>query len=67
MRKNPKTRFLPIVILPAILPALLMPVLRSLEVPDSVLGGTMGFSIGLAIVGLIWMVKPSSPSSAAGS
>ena len=67
MRKNPKTRFLPIVILPAIMPALLMPVMRTLHAPDSEVGAAMGFFIGLAIVGLIWMLKPTSHHSTTGS
>lgn len=57
MRKNPKARFLPIVIFPAVMPALLVPILRSLQAPDYVLGGTIGLCIGLAIVGLALMVK----------
>jgi len=56
MRKNPKARFLPVIILPAIMPAILLPVLSG-HVPDSILGATMGFSIGLAIVGVAWMAK----------
>lgn len=63
MGKNPKARFLPIVILPAILPAILLPTLRSLQVSDDVLGGTMGVFIGLAIVGLVWMVKSNNRCS----
>ncbi len=57
MRKNPKARFLPIVVLSAIMPAILLPALRTLQVPDYILGATTGIFIGLAIVGLVWMVK----------
>ena len=57
MRYNPKARFLPIVILPAIMPALLLPVLVSIHAPDYVMGGAMGFFIGIAIVGFAWMLR----------
>lgn len=63
MRKNPKARFLPLVILPAVMPALLMPTRRSLQVPDYILGSTMGFFIGIAIVGFAWMIKGNSRCS----
>jgi hypothetical protein len=66
VRKNPRTRFLPLVIAPAIMPAVLLPLLRSLEVSNAVLGGVMGLFIGLAIVGLAWMIKGSNCSSAEG-
>lgn len=48
------------------MPAVLLPLLRSLEVSDAVLGGVMGLFIGLAIVGLAWMIKGSDCSSAEG-
>jgi hypothetical protein len=57
MPKKPTARFLPIIILSAVTPAILMPVMTSSHVPDALIGATMGFSIGLAFVGLIWMVK----------
>jgi hypothetical protein len=57
MQKNAKARVLPIVILPAIMPAILLPIAASHHVPDYLLGGAMGFFIGLAIVGLFWMIK----------
>lgn len=57
MEKTPRTRFLPVVILPAVMPAVLMPAMVNHHVPDNLLGGAMGVSIGLAIVGLIWMKK----------
>ena len=60
MRRNPKARFLPIVILPAIMPAVLLPVLVSIHAPDYVMGGAMGFCIGIAIVGFVWMLKSNN-------
>ena len=57
MRCNPKARFLPIVILPAIMPAVLLPVLMSIHAPGYVMGGAMGFFIGIAIVGFAWMLR----------
>ncbi len=55
--KNSKARFLPVVMLPAIMPAVLTPLLVNLHVPDSMIGGAVGVSIGLAIVGVIRMAK----------
>ena len=43
MRYNPKARFLLVVILPAIMPALLLPVLGIIHAPDYVMDGAMGF------------------------
>jgi hypothetical protein len=57
MKKNSRARFLPVVMFPAILPAVLMPVMVSLHVPANLIGGAMGFSIGLAIVGVACMAK----------
>lgn len=57
MQKNPKARYLPIVMFPAIMPAVLMRLLLSLHVPANVIGAAMGVSVGLAIVGIVWMVK----------
>ncbi|KTT67963.1 hypothetical protein [Sphingomonas sanguinis] len=55
--KNARTRYLPIVIVPAIMPAVLTPLLVSQHVPDNLIGGAMGVSIGLAIVGLVRMKR----------
>lgn len=55
--KNVRTRHLPFVIVPAIMPAVLMPVLVHQHVPDNLIGGAMGVSIGLAIVGLVRMKR----------
>jgi uncharacterized RDD family membrane protein YckC len=63
VRKKPKTRFLPSVIFLPILPALLVPILTDLHVPDNVLGGTPGFFIGLSIVGFVWMIERSGRGS----
>ena len=63
MTKNPKIRFAPLIILPAIMPAVLLPVLRSSQISDAALGGIMGIFIGLALVGLSWMIKGNSCSS----
>ena len=57
MKKNPRSRFLPVFIIAAIMPAVLMPSIVSHHVSDNLLGGAMGFSIGLAIVGLVWIRK----------
>ncbi|MDB5721634.1 MAG: hypothetical protein JWP15_2252 [Alphaproteobacteria bacterium] len=57
MPNKSRARFLPILIMPAILPAMALPVMLSAHVPDSVLGATFGFCIGLSLVGLIWMAR----------
>lgn len=54
---NARARYLPLVIVPAIMPAVLMPVLVNQHVPDNLIGGAMGVSIGLAIVGLVRMKR----------
>jgi hypothetical protein len=61
MRKNPKYRLLPVVIAPAIMPAILLPLMLANHVSDNLIGGTLGFFIGLAIVALSWMAKSTSP------
>ena len=50
-------RFLPVAILPAILPIVLLPVMLGAHVPDEVIGVSFGFFIGLSAVALFWMVK----------
>ncbi|RYF11015.1 MAG: hypothetical protein EOO77_20330 [Oxalobacteraceae bacterium] len=55
--KNARTRYLPLVIVPAIMPAVVMPVLASQHVPDTLIGAAMGISIGLAILGLVRMKR----------
>ena len=62
MSTNPRIRFLPIVMVPAILPAVLMPTMRQ-YVPANLLAAAMGVSIGLAIVGLAWIIKGKRGSS----
>ncbi len=57
MRKNPRARMLPLVIMPAIMPALLLPMMANTQLPDYAKGGTLGFFLGLSLVGLFWMVK----------
>ncbi|GGA37940.1 hypothetical protein [Sphingomonas psychrolutea] len=56
MTTNSRVRFLPIVMIPAILPAVVMPAMRN-YVPANMLAAAMGVSIGLAIVGLAWMIR----------
>jgi hypothetical protein len=56
MRNNPRVRFLPVVMFPSILPAVLMPAMRQ-YVPANLLAAAMGVSIGLAMVGLAWMIN----------
>jgi hypothetical protein len=57
MRKKPNARYLPLMILPAVIPGALLPLMAGGPVPDYVLGGTYGFAIGLSAVGLFWMAK----------
>jgi hypothetical protein len=57
MRNKSNLRFLPLILLPAILPGALLPVLSSRHVPDNVLGGLFGFLVGLSAVGLFWIVR----------
>ena len=66
MPKKSNVRLLPIVILPAIAPAVLLPLVRSGHVPDYVLGGAFGFSIGLSVVALFWMAKRNSDCAPSG-
>ena len=56
MKTNSRVQFLPIVIIPATLPAIVMPAMRN-YVPTKMLAAAMDVSIGLAIVGLGWMIK----------
>ena len=63
MRYNPKARFLLIVILPAIMPALLLPVLGIIHAPDYVMDGAMGFFIGISIVGFVWILRSNNRRS----
>lgn len=55
--KNARTRYVPLVIVPAIMPVVVMPVLVSQHVPDNLIGAAMGVSIGFAIVGLVRMKR----------
>ena len=57
MTRNSKTRFLPLVIFPALMPAILFPALRATHVSGVALGAAAGFCIGLPVVGIVWMVK----------
>lgn len=57
MTRNSRTRFLPLVIFPALMPAVLFPALRATHVSDAVLGAAAGFCIGLTLVGIVWMMK----------
>ena len=60
MRDKTNARFLPIVIAPAVMPAILLPIMVSNHVPGDVLGATFGFFIGLAILALVWIAKRRS-------
>ncbi|WP_305098422.1 hypothetical protein [Croceibacterium aestuarii] len=55
--RNPRARFLSIVVMPAVLPAILLPLLGKLELSDAALGAVVGVPIGLALAGLVWMAK----------
>jgi hypothetical protein len=57
MRKKPNSRYLPVMILPAVIAAALLPLMARGQVPDYALGGIYGFVIGLSAVGLFWMAK----------
>ncbi len=54
MRKTPRARHLPIIMLPAP---------RNMRLRDAVLGGAMGVFMGRALAGLIWMLNGKDPSS----
>jgi hypothetical protein len=60
MKKYSNSRLLPIVIAPAVMPAILLPLMLASHVPDNVIGGTLGFFIGIAVVALAWMAKGGS-------
>jgi hypothetical protein len=60
MRKRPNSRLLPVAIAPAVMPAILLPLMLANHVPDNVIGGIFGFFIGLALVALGWMAKGRS-------
>lgn len=61
-RKNERIAYLPIVILAAVTPAVMGPLLQAIHLQDSVKGLAMGIPIGLALVGLIWMIRGFRPS-----
>ncbi len=61
--RNPRGRFLPIIMLPAILPVTLLPLLGKLQISDAALGVVVGTPIGLALAGLVWMAKGKSSCS----
>ncbi|MEA3039005.1 MAG: hypothetical protein QOE79_1518 [Sphingomonadales bacterium] len=60
MRKSSNSRLLPVVLAPAVMPAILLPLMLANHVSDNVIGGTLGFFIGLAVVALAWMAKGGS-------
>lgn len=56
-RKNPRIAYLPIIVVPAVVPAIMLPLMHAFPMPDYAKGLTMGFPIGLALIGLIWMIR----------
>ena len=60
MRNNPRARMLPLVMIPALTLAILLPILKGHHVPDVVRGSIVGICLGLAIVGLILMIRRGS-------
>jgi hypothetical protein len=67
MREKPNARYLPLMILPAVIAGALLPLMASGHVPDYVLGGTYGFVIGLSAVCLFWMAKNRARCARPGS
>lgn len=55
MHNSPRRRFLPLILFPAVMPAILLPVLANHHLPDALLGLGTGISLGLALVGLVWI------------
>ena len=51
------THLLPVIIVPAIIPAVLMPLMMNHYVPNNLIGGAMSVLIGLAVVGLLSMMR----------
>jgi hypothetical protein len=58
-RKNPRMAYLPIVVIPAVAPSVMLPLLHSSHMPDYAQGLAMGLPIGLALIGLVWMLRGS--------
>lgn len=56
-RKNLRTAYLPIIVVPAVAPAIMLPLMHAHHMPDYAQGLATGFPIGLALVGLIWMIR----------
>ena len=59
MRKNSNARILPLVIVPAVIPAIMFPVMSGHRVPDGLIGAAFGFFIGLAVIALAFMAARS--------
>ena len=66
VRKNKKARFLPIVVLLAVMPAILLPTLRGFHLPGAVIGIALALFLGLALASLIWLVVPDRDDSFGG-
>ncbi len=56
-RRNTRIAYLPIVIILAVAPAIILPLMHAVAMPDYVKGLATGFPIGLALVGLVWMIR----------
>jgi hypothetical protein len=52
-----KRALLPLVIVPAIMPAVVLPLLSRAHAPDAVLGSAAGLFVGLTIVALMAFAK----------
>ena len=53
--KNSRAALLPLAIMPAVMPAIFLPLLHQVHVADSLLGLGAGFLIGLSLVSIIAM------------
>jgi hypothetical protein len=56
-RKDMKRSRLPLVIIPTIMPAAVLPLLSRAHAPDLVLGSAAGLFLGLSIIALIGFAK----------
>jgi hypothetical protein len=55
--KRSRSALLPLVIIPAIMPAVVLPLLSRAHAPDLALGAAAGLFLGLSIIGLIGFAK----------
>lgn len=56
MHRNARERYLPVAMFPAIMPVIMLPGIKA-DLPPYLYYGIWTFSLGLAIIGIIWMAN----------